>query len=309
MRERPIGPLVDALRQLGVHITYPVREGYPPLALIGGAFDHDTTELDGSLSSQYLTALLMALPLADRDTVIHIRGEMVSLPYIDMTLAVLARYGLKVQHEDYRTFFVEGQQTPISPGEMLVEGDASSASYFMAAAAIRGEVTVRGVGTSSLQGDVAFSDVIEAMGAEVERGPDYIRVKSGEALRGVDLDLNHIPDAAMTLATLALFAEGRTCIRNIYNWRIKETDRMTAMATELRKVGALVDTTEDSMTITPQSAPRRAQIATYGDHRMAMCFSLLAMSDAGVIIENPAVTAKTFPGYWAALDSIAEYQR
>jgi len=309
MRERPIGPLVDALRQLGVHITYPVREGYPPLALSGGAFDHDTTELDGSLSSQYLTALLMALPLADKDTVIHIRGELVSLPYIDMTLAVLARYGLKVRHEDYRTFFVEGQQTPISPGEMLVEGDASSASYFMAAAAIRGEVTVRGVGTSSLQGDVAFSDVIEAMGAEVERGPDYIFVKSGSALRGVDLDLNHIPDAAMTLATLALFAEGTTRIRNIYNWRIKETDRMTAMATELRKVGALVDTTDDSITITPQSAPRRAQIATYGDHRIAMCFSLLAMSDAGVMIENPAVTAKTFPGYWAALDSIAESQR
>ena len=305
MRERPIGPLVDALTALGIGIQYTGEAGFPPLKLQGGAFSHSTTTLDGSLSSQYLTSLLMALPLAPQDTTVRIEGELVSLPYIDMTLAVLDRFGIEIEHDDYRLFRIRGNQMLESPGHVLVEGDASSASYFLAAAAISGEVTVKGVGTASLQGDVAFADVVEAMGARVERQADQISVRASGSLKAIDVDLNHIPDAAMTLATLALFAEGTTRIRNIYNWRIKETDRMTAMATELRKVGANITTTEDSITITPPAELKPAQIATYGDHRMAMCFSLLAMSSAPPVIENPEVTAKTFPDYWEALASVS----
>ncbi|MEK9890722.1 MAG: 3-phosphoshikimate 1-carboxyvinyltransferase, partial [Gammaproteobacteria bacterium] len=305
MRERPIGPLVDALKALGIGIQYTGEAGFPPLKLQGGAFSDSTTTLDGSLSSQYLTALLMALPLAPQDTTVRIEGDLVSLPYIDMTLAVLDRFGIEIEHDDYRLFRIRGNQMLKSPGQVLVEGDASSASYFLAAAAISGEVTVKGVGTASLQGDVAFADVVEAMGARVARQADQISVRASGSLKAIDVDLNHIPDAAMTLATLALFAEGTTRIRNIYNWRIKETDRMTAMATELRKVGATITTTEDSITITPPAELKPAQIATYGDHRMAMCFSLLAMSSAPPVIENPEVTAKTFPDYWEALASVA----
>ena len=305
MRERPIGPLVDALKSLGVCIQYTGQAGFPPLKLQGGAFSHPTTTLDGSLSSQYLTALLMALPLAPQDTTVRIEGELVSLPYIDMTLAVLDRFGIEIEHDNYRLFQIRGDQMLKSPGTVLVEGDASSASYFLAAAAISGQVTVKGIGTASLQGDVAFADVVEAMGARVSRQADQISVQASGSLQAIDVDLNHIPDAAMTLATLALFAEGTTNIRNIYNWRIKETDRMTAMATELRKVGATVATTRDSITITPPARLESAQITTYGDHRMAMCFSLLAMGSAPPIIENPQVTAKTFPGYWEALASVA----
>ena len=223
-----------------------------------------------------------------------------------MTLSMMASFGVQAQHTDYQRFTVPGNQRYQSPGHFLVEGDASTASYFLAAAAIRGDVTVHGVGRRSLQGDVAFAEVVRAMGAKVDCQDDFIRVQSTGKLRGVDVDLNHIPDAAMTVAILALFADGPTSIRNIYNWRIKETDRMTAMATELQRVGAGVTTTSDSITITPPATLLPASIETYGDHRMAMCFSLVALGRTPVLIKNPEVTSKTAPDYFKIFESVCE---
>jgi 3-phosphoshikimate 1-carboxyvinyltransferase len=237
---------------------------------------------------------------------IEIEGELVSKPYIDMTLAMMSTFGVQATHTHHQRFTVPGNQQYQSPGHLLVEGDASTASYFLAAAAIRGDVTVRGVGRRSLQGDVAFADVVQAMGAAVDCQDDTIRVQSTGGLRGVDVDLNHIPDAAMTVAILALFADGPTTIRNIYNWRIKETDRMTAMATELQRVGAEVTTTSDSITIAPPATLLPASIETYGDHRMAMCFSLVALGGTNVLIKNPEVTSKTVPDYFKIFESVCE---
>jgi len=237
---------------------------------------------------------------------IDIDGELVSKPYIDMTLVMMSAFGVQASHTDYQRFYLSGNQRYQSPGHFMVEGDASTASYFLAAAAICGDVTVHGVGRTSLQGDVAFAEVVRAMGAKVDCQDASIRVQSSGELRGIDADLNHIPDAAMTVAILALFAEGPTTIRNIYNWRIKETDRMTAMATELQRVGATVTTTRDSITITPPKTLLPASIETYGDHRMAMCFSLVALGGTQVTINDPSVTSKTFPDYFKVFESICE---
>ncbi|VFS57931.1 3-phosphoshikimate 1-carboxyvinyltransferase [Leminorella grimontii] len=240
----------------------------------------------------------MTAPLAQSDTVITIIGELVSKPYIDITLHMMRDFGVEVVNEDYRRFLIKGRQGYRSPEQYLVEGDASSASYFLAAAAIKGgRVRVTGIGKKSVQGDVRFADVLEAMGAEIVWGDDYIECRRG-ALKGIDMDMNHIPDAAMTIATTALFAEGETCIRNIYNWRVKETDRLSAMATELRKVGAQVEEGEDYIRVTPAEKLKHAEIATYNDHRIAMCFSLVALSDTPVTILDPKCTAKTFPDYF-----------
>ncbi|BCQ34128.1 3-phosphoshikimate 1-carboxyvinyltransferase [Erwinia sp. MYb375] len=305
MKERPIGHLVDALRQGGADVEYLEQEDYPPLRLKGG-FRGGEVAVDGSVSSQFLTALLMAAPLAENDTRIVIKGDLVSKPYIDITLNLMATFGVNVENEDYRAFHIRGQQQYQAPGDYLVEGDASSASYFLAAAAIKGgTVKVTGIGRNSMQGDIRFADVLEKMGASVEWGDDFIACTRGD-LNAIDLDMNHIPDAAMTIATAALFAKGTTVMRNIYNWRVKETDRLAAMAIELRKVGAEVEEGHDFIRITPPAQVKFAEIGTYNDHRMAMCFSLVALSSTPVTILDPKCTAKTFPDYFEQLARISQ---
>ncbi|MDO6764736.1 3-phosphoshikimate 1-carboxyvinyltransferase [Agarivorans sp. 1_MG-2023] len=306
MEERPIGALVDALRQVGADVTYLKTEGYPPLNIKGTGLKGGKVDIDGSVSSQFLTAFLMAAPYAEQDIEISIVGELVSKPYIDITLKMMSAFGIEVENDNYQRFVVKGQQTYTSAGEFLVEGDASSASYFLAAGAIKGgEVKVTGVGKKSMQGDVLFADVLAAMGADIEWGDDYIIARSGE-LSAVDLDMNHIPDAAMTIATAALFAKGTTAIRNVYNWRVKETDRLAAMATELKKVGATVVEGHDFIEVTPPAKLNHAAIDTYDDHRMAMCFSLVALSDTAVTINDPKCTSKTFPDYFERLQQLSE---
>lgn len=303
MRERPVAPLVDGLRQLGAEIDYLGETGFPPIRVTGSGLHGGHVQMPGDISSQFLTSVLMAAPLA-RDTVqIEIVGDQVSKPYLAITVHLMARFGVIVQHDDYQRFEIS-PATYQSPDTLLVEGDASSASYFLAAGAIAGDgVTVFGVGDESVQGDVAFVNVLEAMGAAVQRGPVSITVRPGP-LKGVDLDLNSIPDAAMTAAVLALFAEGTTTIRNIYNWRVKETDRLAAMATELRKLGATVVEGIDFISITPPERILSAVIDTYGDHRMAMCFSLACLGGVPITINDPGCVQKTFPTYFERFQSL-----
>lgn len=305
MEERPIGDLVDALAQLGADVTYLKNPGFPPLTINATGLNGGDVEIAGDLSSQFLTALLMVAPLARSTVNIKIKGELVSKPYIDITIALMAQFGVEVKNHNYERFEILSGQAYVSPGTVLVEGDASSASYFLAAGAIKGgEVKVTGVGLKSIQGDVKFADVLAKMGAEIEWGDDYIISRVAQ-LKAVDLDMNHIPDAAMTIATTALFAQGTTTLRNIYNWRIKETDRLAAMATELRKVGAIVDEGHDYISVTPPMAPNTADIDTYNDHRMAMCFSMLAFADCGITINDPDCTSKTFPNYFEKFAALA----
>ncbi len=306
MKERPIGHLVDALNQLNANVEYIENKDYPPVKITGTPLGGDKVSIDGSISSQFLTAILMIAPLLKTDTEIVIEGELVSKPYIDITLNIMARFGVNVTNNNYQSFIITGNQTYLAVDKYMVEGDASSASYFLAAGAIKGgEVTVHGVGKLSVQGDKHFADVLEKMGAEITWQDESITVK-GKPLTAVDMDMNHIPDAAMTIATTALFAKGTTSIRNIYNWRVKETDRLSAMATELRKVGAVVKEGEDYISVTPPSTLTHAAIDTYNDHRVAMCFSLVALSDTPVTINDPKCTAKTFPDYF---DKLAQVSR
>jgi 3-phosphoshikimate 1-carboxyvinyltransferase len=247
----------------------------------------------------------MAAPLAKHDMTITIVGELVSKPYIDITLDIMRTFGVEVVNESYKRFIIKSGQHYKAVDRFMVEGDASSASYFLAAAAIKGgTVKVTGIGQKSIQGDVAFAKVLEKMGAKVAYADEYIAVTRGN-LYGVDMDFNHIPDAAMTIATTALFAEGSTTLRNIYNWRVKETDRLSAMATELRKVGAVVEEGEDYLHIVPPKQLKHAAIDTYDDHRMAMCFSLLALDPVSVTINDPGCVAKTFPDYFSVFESIS----
>ena len=305
MWERPIGHLVEALREAGADISYLKDDGYPPLFINGKGLWGGDVYIDGSVSSQFLTALLMAAPMASGDTRVHIKGELVSKPYIDITLHTMSQFGVELEHENYQTFYIKGNQTYVSPGQFLVEGDASSASYFLAAGAIKGKVRVTGIGRTSIQGDVKFADVLAAMGAKITWGDNFIEAENIGPLTAVDMDMNHIPDAAMTIATTALFATGTTRITNIHNWRVKETDRLYAMATELRKLGVEVEEGEDYIVVTPKAQLQEAQIATYNDHRIAMCFSLVALSDTPVTILDPKCTAKTFPDYFEQLASIS----
>ncbi|MEQ5206468.1 MULTISPECIES: 3-phosphoshikimate 1-carboxyvinyltransferase [Proteus] len=306
MKERPIGHLVDALRQGGASIDYLEQTDYPPIRLRGG-FKGGNVEVDGSVSSQFLTALLMTAPLAEQDTTITIKGELVSKPYIDITLALINTFGGKIENQNYQQFVVKGGQQYQSPEKYLVEGDASSASYFLAAAAIKGgTVRVTGIGKNSLQGDIHFASVLEKMGAKIRWGDDYIECERG-SLKGIDMDMNTIPDAAMTIATTALFAKGDTVIRNIYNWRVKETDRLAAMAAELQKVGAIVEEGHDYLKVTPPQQLTTANIKTYNDHRIAMCFSLVALSDTPITILDPGCTAKTFPDYFDKLETLSQH--
>ncbi len=305
MFERPIGSLVDALRQAGADVTYLGNENYPPLSIKGTGLKGGKIAIDGSVSSQFLTAFLMAAPMATADTEIEIIGELVSKPYIKITLQIMHDFGVEVDNDNYQRFLIKGGQTYSAPGSYLVEGDASSASYFLAAGAIAGgSIKVTGIGKKSVQGDIQFADALEAMGAKIEWGDDYIKASKGE-LKAIDMDMNHIPDAAMTIAVAALFAQGTTVIRNVYNWRVKETDRLYAMATELRKVGASVVEGHDFIEVTPPAKLKHAQIDTYDDHRMAMCFSLVALSDTPVTINDPKCTSKTFPDYFDKLASVS----
>ena len=305
MKERPILHLVDALRQAGADIRYLEHEGYPPVAIRNKGIKGGNVKIDGSISSQFLTALLMSAPLAENDTEIEIIGELVSKPYIDITLTMMRDFGVHVENHHYQKFQVKGNQSYISPGKYLVEGDASSASYFLAAGAIKGKVKVTGIGKNSIQGDRLFAGVLERMGAKITWGEDFIQAEHAE-LHGIDMDMNHIPDAAMTIATAALFANGETVIRNIYNWRVKETDRLTAMATELRKIGAEVEESEDFIRIQPLALNqfKHADIETYNDHRMAMCFALIALSNTAVTILDPKCTSKTFPTFFSEFEKI-----
>ena len=318
MHERPIGDLVDALVQLGCDIHYLGVPGYPPLRIGRPALKLDAPiKVRGDVSSQFLTALLMALPLAARtraeaDIVIEVVGELISKPYVDITLNLLARFGVVVGREGWRRFTIPAGSRYTSPGDIHVEADASSASYFVAlgaiAAAARPGVAVEGVGADSIQGDIRFVDAARKMGAVVQSGPNSLGVSRGAwPLKAIDLDCNHIPDAAMTLAVMALYADGPSTLRNIASWRVKETDRLAAMAAELRKLGAAVDEGADFLRITPPVAWKAASIHTYDDHRIAMCFSLAAFNAAGVPvrIEDPRCVAKTFPDYFEALFSVA----
>ncbi|MBI5626001.1 MAG: bifunctional 3-phosphoshikimate 1-carboxyvinyltransferase/cytidylate kinase [Nitrosomonadales bacterium] len=310
MHERPIGDLVDALRALGANIDYLGNEGFPPLEILPATLSGAArVSVRGDVSSQFLTALLMALPLLDREVTVEVVGELISKPYIEITLAMMARFGVAVQRDGWCSFTVAPGSRYVSPGVMYVEGDASSASYFLAAGAIGGgPVRIEGVGRDSIQGDVRFADALALMGAKIEQGTNWMEARAPQSgrLRAIDLDCNHIPDAAMTLAVAALFAEGVTTLRNIASWRVKETDRIAAMAIELRKVGATVEEGADYICITPPAQIRHAAIDTYDDHRIAMCFSLAAFGAEGMRINNPGCVAKTFPDYFAAFASVTQ---
>ena len=304
MEERPIGDLVDALREADAEVSYLKNEGYPPLQIKGKTLNGGEMSVDGSVSSQFLTALLMAAPLFSGDVTIRIKGELVSKPYIDITLDTMAKFGVTVENDNYQTFTVSGDAKYVAPGKFMVEGDASSASYFLAAGAIKGgTVRVTGIGQKSIQGDIRFADVLEAMGAKVVWNDEYVEI-TGAPLKGVNMDMNHIPDAAMTIATTALFAEGPTTMTNIYNWRVKETDRLAAMAAELQKLGAKVEEGHDYIKVWPTDSLKHAEIDTYNDHRIAMCFSLVALSDTPVTINDPGCTRKTFPDYFTRFKTL-----
>ncbi|KAA0181237.1 3-phosphoshikimate 1-carboxyvinyltransferase [Cupriavidus gilardii] len=309
MHERPIGDLVDGLRQVGARIDYLGNEGYPPLHLQPSQIRIDgPIRVRGDVSSQFLTALLMALPLADAPggrIEIEVVGELISKPYIEITLNLLARFGIEVKRDGWSRFVLPARARYRSPGEIFVEGDASSASYFLAAGAIGGgPVRVEGVGLASIQGDVQFADALNRMGANVMAGANWIEVRGVDRddgrLTGIALDCNHIPDAAMTLAVAALFADGPTTLTNIGSWRVKETDRIDAMAAELRKLGADIEAGQDYLRIAPPAQWRTPAdgIDTYDDHRMAMCFSLATFGPLPIRINDPRCVAKTFPDYF-----------
>ncbi|HEY5899586.1 MAG TPA: 3-phosphoshikimate 1-carboxyvinyltransferase [Burkholderiales bacterium] len=307
MHERPIGDLVDALRAIGARIDYAEKEGFPPLQILPGRISLEkSVRVRGDVSSQFLTALLMALPLTGNDAVIEVEGELISKPYVEITLNVMRRFGIEVKRDAWRAFRVPGAPYR-SPGKILVEGDASSASYFLAAGAIAGgPVRVEGIGRDSIQGDVRFTEVLQAMGADVAVLENAVEVSGRGKLKAIDMDLNHIPDAAMTAAVLALFAQGPSRLRNIASWRVKETDRLAAMATELRKLGAEVEEGRDYLVIAPPGKIKPGvTIDTYEDHRMAMSFSLVCLAGVPVRIKDPQCVAKTFPDYFRLFEAIA----
>ncbi|CAG9932540.1 bifunctional 3-phosphoshikimate 1-carboxyvinyltransferase/cytidylate kinase [Candidatus Nitrotoga arctica] len=313
MHERPIADLVDALRGLGANIRYLGTEGFPPLeihpaALLSGS----RIAVRGDVSSQFLSALLMALPLMRSSTTVEVKGELISKPYVEITLAMMALFGVQVVRDGWNSFTVPAGSHYVAPGLIHVEGDASSASYFLAAGAIGGgPVRVEGAGHDSIQGDVRFAEALQLMGARIAMGPNWMEARAPEngRMKGIELDCNHIPDAAMTLAVCALFADGVTTLRNIASWRVKETDRIAAMAAELRKFGATVEEGADFIHIMPPQSlilASQSSIDTYDDHRMAMCFSLAAFSQTGVRINDPQCVAKTFPGYFESFASVVK---
>ena len=306
MRERPIQDLLDGLNQLGAHVRSIYNTGCPPVEIIADGLLGGVTELSGAISSQYLSAILLTSPYAKTPVEIRIRDHLVSIPYVEMTIRLMSRFGVNVVvSEDFRNFYINAPQNYQSPETYFVEGDASSASYFLAGAAITGgSVTVVGCGTESLQGDAQFAKVLEMMGAEVGWQANKITVQGSGNLKGIDVDMNEMPDAAMTLAVTALFAKGTTAIRNIYNWRLKETERLKAVSCELKKLGAFVEEGEDYLIIAPPRELMPAKISTYDDHRMAMAFSLAACSEVPITILNPTCVNKTFPDYFNQLSKL-----
>lgn len=316
MHERPIGDLVDALNDIGARIHYTGEEGYPPLHIQRGHIHTHSLQVKGNVSSQFLTSLLMAAPLMAKDSsvVINVIGELISKPYIEITLNLMQRFGVSVERNGWHSFIIRAGQKYVSPHSIHVEGDASSASYFLAAGAISGgPVRVVGIGKDSIQGDVKFIEALEKMGAEIMLGNNWIEAKSTGALKAIDADFNHIPDAAMTIAVAALYADGPSTLRNIASWRVKETDRISAMATELRKLGAAVTEGDDYLTITPPKDIQPATIDTYDDHRMAMCFSLASLDGVArrgnvIRINDPQCVAKTFPEYFDAFEKISRVE-
>jgi 3-phosphoshikimate 1-carboxyvinyltransferase len=314
MHERPIGDLVEALNAVGAQIEYTGNEGFPPLRIRRGHIHASRMSVRGNVSSQFLTALLMVAPLMAKDhpVTIEVVGELISKPYIEITLNLMRRFGVTVEQDGWATFTVQPGQRYHTPGSIHVEGDASSASYFLAAGAIAGgPVRVEGVGRDSIQGDVRFAEALEQMGAVVTRGDTWIEARADGVLKAIDADFNHIPDAAMTIAVAALYADGPSTLRNIASWRVKETDRLAAMAIELRKVGAIVEEGEDYIRITPPTELSPATIDTYDDHRMAMCFSLASLDGKArrgnaMRINDPKCVAKTFPDYFETFASIAK---
>ncbi len=314
MHERPIGDLVNALRAIGCDIRYLEKDGFPPLAIgAGAARAGSRVDIRGDVSSQFLSALLMALPLARgssaASTTVNVVGPLISRPYVDITTNLMRRFGVAVETPDESTFAMPAGSRYVSPGRLSVEGDASSASYFLAAGAVGGgPVRVTGVGRDSIQGDVAFADVLARLGADVTFGPDWIEARAGKRFDGGVVDCMAIPDAAMTLAMTALFADTPTTLTGIASWRVKETDRIAAMSTELAKLGVAVTSGEDWMRVVPPGAAsplRPAAIDTYDDHRMAMCFSLASLAGVAVTINDPDCVRKTFPGYFDAFARIA----
>jgi 3-phosphoshikimate 1-carboxyvinyltransferase len=311
MHQRPIGDLVDALRELGASIDYLGEAGFPPLHIRPAAMRTGMkVSVRGDVSSQFLTALLMAMPLVEEKITISVEGELISKPYVEITLNTMRRFGVEVTRDGWAAFTIPAGAHYRSPGEIWVEGDASSASYFLAAGAIGGgPVRVEGVGRASVQGDVRFAETLEQMGARISMGENWIEASApagnNKKLRAIDADFNHIPDAAMTIAVAALFADGPCTLRNIGSWRVKETDRIAAMATELRKLGATVEEGQDWLRVTPPAALQPATIDTYDDHRMAMCFSLVALGGVTVRINDPQCVNKTFPEYFEVLARIA----
>ena len=303
MRERPIIDLVDGLSQLGANLRCLNGTDCPPVEVIADGLPGGKTRLSGAISSQYLTSILLVAPYAKSEVEIEITDKLVSVPYVEMTLRLMQRFGVEVNQKNAQIFRIPRQQYQ-SPGRIFVEGDASSASYFLAGAAItKGTVTVKGCGTESIQGDARFAEVLEKMGAKVEWSPQQVKL-TGAFLNGIDVDMNQMPDAAMTLAVAALFASGPTAIRNIYNWRVKETERLQAVSTELRKLGAVVEEGYDYLVIQPPEQIQTASIETYDDHRMAMAFSLAACGNSPVTINNPDCVSKTFPDYFEVLSGL-----
>lgn len=307
MHERPIGDLVDALKQVGAQIAYQGNQGYPPLQISPAKLDvSQPIQIRGDVSSQFLTALLMALPLTGQAAIIEVVSELISKPYIEITLNLMERFGVTVKREGWQRFYIPAAVCYQSPGEIYVEGDASSASYFIAAGILAGDVTVKGVGEKSIQGDIRFAEAANLMGGRISYGENHVRAEKTAALKAIDLDCNHIPDAAMTLGVMAMFAEGTTTLRNIASWRVKETDRIAAMATELRKVGATVVEGADFIQVTPPAElTPNAVIDTYDDHRMAMCFSLISLAGVPITINDPKCVGKTFPEYFKVFARIA----
>ncbi|CAL4321156.1 3-phosphoshikimate 1-carboxyvinyltransferase [Buchnera aphidicola (Pterocallis alni)] len=300
MQERPIKDLVDSLRQGGSNIKYMNKKYFPPICVKGGFVGGDI-EINSNISSQFLTSLLIAAPLAKFNTNIVIKNDLTSKPYVDMTLKIIKDFGVYIKNNNYKSFFIPGNQQYVSPGKYFIEGDASSASYFLAAAAIKGKsICIHGINKNSIQGDIKFLDVLEMMGAKIVWGENCVTCYKG-ILKHVYLDGNNIPDAAMTVAILALFANDTSKIYNIYNWRVKETDRLHAMSTELKKIGSIVQEGKDYLYINPPKKFFHSHINTYNDHRMAMCFSLLSLSGTPITIKNPNCVAKTFPKYFTEL--------
>ncbi|AIL32915.1 3-phosphoshikimate 1-carboxyvinyltransferase [Basilea psittacipulmonis DSM 24701] len=318
MRERPIGDLVEALLQIGADITYTLNEYYPPLHIQPATLNvPETIKIQGNVSSQFLSAMLMVAPLLAQKTgqSVHIEvlGELISKPYVRLTLNLMARFGVEVQQNGWTHFYVSPDQTYRSPGKILVEGDASSASYFMALGTLgQGPVRIYGINQQSIQGDIEFAQVVKDMGATVLWHDDSVEIKGpalGTKLKAFDKDFNLIPDAAMTAAVLALYADGPCTLRNIASWRVKETDRIEAMKTELRKLGAKVESGHDWLTVYPIEQCQPAQIDTYDDHRMAMCFSLTAFFQEKIVINDPECVSKTFPHYFAHFASLVRPEK